>query len=366
MNIKMKIIPSIISVAVLAMSTHQAHAAGTEADTSINNRATISYSVGGVSQTDINSSPTGNSDPNLCTGALPADGSSPPLAAVCATTFEVDKKVDLLVTAGSGVNVAPNASGAATSITFTVTNEGNSDETFDLSTTGTVTGDDFDTSSCSITSPSPATAVPINQDANVAVTVQCTIPDVDPTNANGNGIVINGNSSEVDLLASANVAAETTGAETAGTVDVVYADDAGTATDAPNGAVSGDATRNAKHSATNTYTISTADLSVQKESNVISDPFNLTSNPKRIPGATIEYIITVTNADGAADATSLVMSDVLPAEMTYVSCSTTGDATGTPTCSESGGTVSTSAFTLPGGTGGSSNTQTLTITATVN
>ena len=89
---------------------------------------------------------------------------------------------------------------------------------------------------------------------------------------------------------------QTTGGDTAGTVEVVFADNVGTATD---GVLSG---RNGSHSATNTYTINTADLIVTKTSAVISDPFNLTSNPKRIPGATIEYTITVSNANGASDA----------------------------------------------------------------
>lgn len=336
---KIKIIPTLISqsvlAAILATTTSSVWAAGTEAGTDIDNTATISYSVSGTSQTPIESSEAGNS--------VPGSGS--------ATTFKVDKKVDLLVTTGSGVNVAPGASGATTSISFTVKNEGNSDENFTLATTG-ISGGDFDTSLCSVTS--PASPVAIAQDIIQAVTVECTVP---PSNG---GTVSNGKTSNVDLLATANVLPETTGTETAGTVDIVYADDAGTATDSPNGAVSGDQTRNAKHSATNTYTINTADITVAKTSAVTADPFNGGTNPKRIPGATIEYTITVSNAIGAATATGINIADTVPSDLTVVGTPTITGGTST-LAAASGNAVSTTPFDLAAG-----QTATLTVIATVN
>ena len=39
-----------------------AHAIGTQAGTSVSNQATVDYTVGGVDQADIPSSPTGNSE----------------------------------------------------------------------------------------------------------------------------------------------------------------------------------------------------------------------------------------------------------------------------------------------------------------
>ncbi len=283
---------SLLSIAVLTAMTSGVQAAGTAANTPINNTASISYSVGGTPQAAIESSPGGNS--------VPGAGS--------ATTFVVDKKVDLLVTADAGpFNVSPSAT--SQSITYILTNEGNSTEAFTLTTTGTVAGDDFDTTGCTVTS--PASPVTLAADATTAVTVQCDIP------ASNGGTVSDGKASLVDLLASANVAAETTGTDTAGTMDIVYADDAGTATDSPNGTVSGDQTRNAKHSATNTYTILAAKLTISKASAVDSDPFNLTTNPKRIPGAIIKYTITIDNTAGSSDATGLSVSDYIPANMTY-------------------------------------------------
>ena len=54
-----------------------------------------------------------------------------------------------------------------------------------------------------------------------------------------------------------------------------------------------------------------------KESAVISDPLNGTTNPKAIPGAVVEYTITLTNT-GTADATNVVITDVIPADTTYI------------------------------------------------
>lgn len=64
----------------------------------------------------------------------------------------------------------------------------------------------------------------------------------------------------------------------------------------------------------------------------------ITTSDRVIPGEYIQYRITVTNSGGAS-ASTVAVSDVLPAEVTYVS--TSADATGW-TISESSGTVSAS------------------------
>jgi uncharacterized repeat protein (TIGR01451 family) len=83
-------------------------------------------------------------------------------------------------------------------------------------------------------------------------------------------------------------------------VDTVFGDVAGDT----------DGARDGRHSDDDAYRIQTATLAVTKTSTVISDPFNLTTNPKRIPGAVVEYCITVENT-GSASATAVVVSDVL-------------------------------------------------------
>lgn len=74
-------------------------------------------------------------------------------------------------------------------------------------------------------------------------------------------------------------------------------------------------------------------LDIDKTSNVISDPLNGTTNPKLIPGAVVEYVITVTNVGaGTVDANSIVLLDVMPAEMAF--------AVGTPVTFTNGTTSS--------------------------
>ncbi|MEL6529642.1 MAG: DUF11 domain-containing protein, partial [Pseudomonadota bacterium] len=58
-----------------------------------------------------------------------------------------------------------------------------------------------------------------------------------------------------------------------------------------------------------------AQINVTKVSSVIADPVNGITNPKAIPGATIEYLITVSNAGpDPADADSLKIWDDGPAD----------------------------------------------------
>ncbi|MEE4537339.1 MAG: hypothetical protein V2J51_02460 [Erythrobacter sp.] len=63
------------------------------------------------------------------------------------------------------------------------------------------------------------------------------------------------------------------------------------------------------------FCVSAARLSVTKVSAVLSDPINGSAEPKAIPGALVEYLITVANiGDGPADAGSLAVHDDAPAK----------------------------------------------------
>ena len=56
-----------------------------------------------------------------------------------------------------------------------------------------------------------------------------------------------------------------------------------------------------------------ANLTITKSSTLISDPVNGTTNPKMIPGAIVEYAITVTNAGtGPVDANTITIIDPIP------------------------------------------------------
>ena len=337
---------TLLSAAVITAMTNVASAApiGTAAGTPIDNTASISYSVGGTTQTPIESSATGNSTPGAGNGS--------------ATTFLVDKKVDLLVTGNTTDKaVQPEQTGAAsnTELSYTLTNEGNSTEDFVISVSDTgalgTAGDEFNTSNCTAT---PATANLASGDS-VNIVVECDIP-VAGTN------VVNGNKSLVDVLAEVTgVTADTDGDDIAA-VDTVFADGLGTSTD---GAI-----RNAKHSATSNYIINAAGLTVKKTQAVSAMDASgtpiTTGNLYHIPGATVVYTITVSNAAGAATATGVVLTDTVPSTMTVVGTPTiaiTGGNGGTATMASGAGVnaVASNAFDLD-----ADETATMTITATVN
>ena len=108
---------ALVAVAALGWWT-SASAQLTPAGTSIQNRATVNYSVGGQPQTLIESSPTGNTTPGAGAGAN--------------TTFLVDNRVDLTVTELSG-NATITTPGAANAVlAFTVMNTGNAPQGYQL------------------------------------------------------------------------------------------------------------------------------------------------------------------------------------------------------------------------------------------
>ena len=76
---------------------------------------------------------------------------------------------------------------------------------------------------------------------------------------------------------------------------------------------------------TNTPKASTATLVVTKTAIVISDPVNGTTNPKKIPGAVIQYTVNITNTGTlAVDSSSVVMTDPLPSNVTYYASTSLG------------------------------------------
>ena len=70
-----------------------------------------------------------------------------------------------------------------------------------------------------------------------------------------------------------------------------------------------------KHSDYADYIVASANISVTKSSSVISDPISGGTNPKAIPGAVIEYVLTISNGAGAATATNISISDSLNTEI---------------------------------------------------
>ena len=276
------------SVSVIALGSSPALAAGTTAGSTITNSVTVDFQVGGVDQNTESAS----------------------------DAITVDRKVNVTVAevGGSTTTVAPGQTGAATK--FEVTNLSNDTIDFAL-TVAQPTGDDFDVSGISIYQDDGDGVYDVDdtlvtyldevaEDETITVFVVASIP----------GTRVTGDVAEVVLTADAHAGGgasslgteltATAGGNTSG-VDTVLADGAGDTDSANDGA----------HSATDSYTVSAADLTVVKTTTIISDPVNSTTNPKAIPGAVIEYCIAVSNASGSATATSVIINDPVPSEVTY-------------------------------------------------
>lgn len=106
-------------------------------------------------------------------------------------------------------------------------------------------------------------------------------------------------------------------------------------------------------SITNTRS-TTAELVVEKSSTVISDPVNGMLNPKQIPGAIVEYAITVRNVGAARpDTDSVIITDIMPADMAFATGTPVTFTNGSPTSglSSFNATTMVSFSSSTGGTG---------------
>lgn len=277
---------------LLAAGTQTAFASSdNKAGDTIHNEAEVTFTVNGVVQT---TQPLGTAD------------------------FTVDRLVNVVVAATGAGPTSPGATQGA--VLFTVTNDTNSPMDFVLVAANGAGTDEFDVGPFTyyiddgdgVFEPGAGDGAAVTfldevaSDAVVPVWVVSAIP---------NGLA-NGDTALVTLKATAHDAGavgqgalttETAGANTAG-IDNVFGDAAGEVDDANEG----------DHSAVSNYVITTATISVTKSSAVVSDPFNLTTNPKAIPGATMVYCIAVANGSATVAATDVTISDNIPAGTTYV------------------------------------------------
>ncbi len=338
-------------LAVLAAS-NPAFAAGTLSGTNVVNTATVDFQVGGVAQPQQSAN----------------------------NTFVVDRRVNLTVAEIGNVTttVAPGATNQVTS--FTLTNTSNAALDFNLSVIQQVGGvashggtDNFnvlaptifrDTNGNGTYDAGTDTAVTfIDELAADAVVTLFVVANIPAGQANGSvaDVALVATGREAGTAGSLGAAlVQTAGANTAG-VDTVFGDAAGT----------NDAARDATHSDDDDYTVSAPTLTVQKLSNVVSDPFNGTTNPKMIPGATVRYCITVANAAGGAAASNVTINDVVPANTTYVAGSARVNGTVTAGVCNTDGVAAGTSFASNTVTGtiaslAAADTRTLTFDVTVN
>ena len=305
MTSKLKLLVATSAFSMEALGVNPAYAGdlGTDAGTSITNNVSVAFNVGGTIQT----------------------------AETDSDTFVVDREVNLVITKSDTVNtiVAPAATQQA--VTYTVSNQTN--DTIDvLLTAEQLGGDDFNVTGATtfylddgngIFDGADTLITSVNdlaEDVTVVVHAVANIPAGVVTGDLANIVLIGRAADSVTGIAFVDNSGD---ADDAAVVQNVFADGAGTGT--------GDVAGDGYHSDTDTYEVAGADISVFKSSRVVSDPLGST-NPKAIPGAIVEYCISVANGAGSASATGVTITDTLPADVggngiTFVTGSILVDAT---------------------------------------
>ena len=312
------------ATALTVFTAGNAFAAGTAADTLVSNTFTLSYDVGGVTQ--------------------------PPVTPPAATTFRVDRLVDVLVE--SFAPVTPSAPGStAQPLRYRVTNQGNDTHGY-LLTAVQEGGDDFNTTGAVITyyiDDGDGIYEPGGDDgAPITYTSGTSTPDIPADrflhviiSSNVPAAQTDGQTADITLVADTLEGGGSTtpvGPDADGENDIdvtenVLADDSGTSNENAN---EGD------HSATNTLTVGAAAISAVKAVSVFSQdgsgcstipgtPATPIDEQYAIPGACIEYTITVEN-EGSALATDIDIGDNLQPGLEFISASFSGFS-GTPSFS---------------------------------
>ena len=283
-----KAIGLIVALAFFVGGTQTALAVGTASGTTISNTATVDYDVAGDARS----------------------------ASSVAIDFLVDNRVDLTVANQDGGNVDVIPSATDQVLEFLLTNTGNTTQGY-LLTTAIPTAN----------IPMGSVEIYIEDGTTPGFQIAEDTLYVGGTNAgdlNPNGVIgtddvmtvyvvadtpagaVDGNQDDVRLVAQTTNAGTTTvtvasGAPTAG-VDVVFADGAGTTSDAAN---------DGQHSDAATYTVSSAALTAAKTIVSTTDEFG---SGFAIPGANVVYQIRVTNSGAAtADTDSVSITDQIPA-----------------------------------------------------
>lgn len=320
MNRQMKMISPLL-LAAMATLPAAVQAAGTAAGSEITNTATLNYQINGVDQTEVTAQDVFNVDIKVDFALTRLNTTEPN-----ETSLEADNVVVAAVRITNDGN-APTA--------FVVRAEDETGTTLDINgTTYTDTIDSGAAYSYYLDNPLAGTQGVLDAEdtlltgstgeiaADDTVTVFVTVPKGDLTGVDGDAllssVVVNGLESTVNDTTysldtgdndpsngSTDDAANPNGATT---IEVVFAD-----TDSDNSEILRDALvlvfPNLEGDGINS--------NLTKSSVVISDPINGTENPKAIPGAVVEYTITLINT-GTADATNVVITDELPANTTFI------------------------------------------------
>ena len=315
---------TLAGLGVALLTAAPAHAAGTRAGTVIDNTATATYDEGGTPvQVDSN-----------------------------INSLTVDELLDTVVAWDDGADVAttPGATGGA--LTFTITNTGNGEEAFLLSTVSTLGGDDYDPTGVTIVIDDGDGVYEPGIDTVYVAGAGNPVLDPDETItvfviANTPGGLADGDRGGVQL-----VAAAVTGTGAPGTSFAGQGEGGGDAVVGTTGADGDD---------DGYFQVSAATVSLAKSATV-ADQFG---GSNAVPGATITYQIVATTS-GSGSLPNLVINDAIPAGTTYVPGSITlGGSTLTDAADADAGRFATNAISVSLGTVAGGQTRTVTFQVTI-
>jgi uncharacterized repeat protein (TIGR01451 family) len=357
----------IVAAAAAVLGSAPAHAAGVSAGASVSNSFTLDYQVGGVAQTQI-------------------DTSGAP------TLFTVDRKVDLTVTTVSNATVSPGQSGAR--VVYGVLNSGNDNaawrlslkdvgaDTLDIGTYSAVyyadAGNDGvftpgvdDAGAGTAYTLGAGVTADVAPDATIWVILTANVP-IGATNGQFDDVVLIADSYfptvSLDPAYASTPGTEITASATntlTGAAQDVLADGTGTA-GAPE-----DVANDGAHSSTGRYTVAAASVTANKTVAVVrTNPTNCATDTITggfaTPGACVEYVISASNAAGAsATATNIAISDVLPDEVQFVSSAQSGFSVAGTLSNPAGGCTTACTVSLTGASLAPGATGTVTIRALV-
>lgn len=287
----------------------QALALGTDAGTQVSNQATVSYSVGGAAQTPIDSDPLGNSIP----------GAGNP------TMFLVDRRVSFTLAPTDVVHTPVTPGGVDVFAAYTLTNTGNAIMDFRLTLAQLSSGDgavnglvdtDVDMSNVRIrvANGDGAAGVPdlatdlafvdeLAEDATVVIYVF----------ADAGLVLVDGDIANVELTATS--ADDATATATPLVLDPDLAESPGLDDPMIIESVFADLGNDGFEAFRDGFQVVSSLLTITKTATVFSDPFG---SGKAVPGAIIEYVITVDNTLGTVDATNVSIADTIDADVTFV------------------------------------------------
>jgi uncharacterized repeat protein (TIGR01451 family) len=283
---------TIVWMVLAALSAVPGHAAGTPAGTLIRNTVTLQYSLNGTPAT--------------------ATASAPPVV--------VGKVISVLVTSQDSAPIPSNSPDTDKATSFLVTNTGNGTETFSLSRSNSIAGDQFD--------PGNAAAGAIWLESGAQAGFQASGPNADILYVPGvNDVTLAADASRLAYLLSTIPGGQATGAF--GKAALIASSTTPGAAGSPPGRVLGTfngvqtvvGSGSAQSTGLGSYLVAGVSIGLAKSVSAVRDP---NGGTRVMSGAVLTYRLVLTVV-GSGIASGVAVNDPLPSALAYVPGSITVD-----------------------------------------